>query len=532
MLGGKNRTTTFGKSNTLRRANNTQARRQLELWDELQQETHHPARMATPCVALDHPSQTQSNSLPRQLIPNSHLPSTTVKTSKTEDISKTDAASSTCSSNASAQTCQSESISDHSLRTNKRLLDQLHSDPVATAQSKTIMDPLQEIFQKLDLAPDKLDIKPQTNDDLELNSASNSSLNHLLNLCNLECPIPMTHFVFGGELIEKIGEATYSDVYSMWRMSKSNEKELVAVKVIPVGQTDYGDQLSLDAVAHEIHITQTISKTQRTNQTLCSHLNFVDMVQVSVCTGPYSKQLLDLWQDFDSQKGSENMSPNEYADKQLYVIMMLKHEGIDLEHTALVKTAAHVKSVLLQVLLTLAQAEQQMQFEHRDLHWGNILINTTLLNSIEYSLSTPSINRTISVPTAGIKITIIDFALSRLEYGSELMFMDLERDPEYFTGPGPKEKDGDLQFDIYRLMREAVEKNWKQRCSKTNIFWIHYLCDKLKCVALPRSATQKKLDRLGKQVLKYNSVLDMILSEMTDTKSILFLNTKKCSRPL
>ncbi|KAH9248310.1 hypothetical protein BASA81_014064 [Batrachochytrium salamandrivorans] len=53
-----------------------------------------------------------------------------------------------------------------------------------------------------------------------------NSLAKLLALCGSTSPSPMQGFNFGGDLIKKIGEASYSDVYSMWMKTESGGKDL------------------------------------------------------------------------------------------------------------------------------------------------------------------------------------------------------------------------------------------------------------------------------------------------------------------
>jgi serine/threonine-protein kinase haspin len=100
-----------------------------------------------------------------------------------------------------------------------------------------------------------------------------------------------------------------------------------------------------------------------------------------------------------------------------------------------------------QTALTLAVAEQKFQFEHRDLHWGNILIAPTREKFIEYRIG----GRIVKLLAHGVKVTIIDYSLSRMVYDGAILFDNLARDEELFQSTG------DYQFDIYRLMRARVE---------------------------------------------------------------------------
>lgn len=95
--------------------------------------------------------------------------------------------------------------------------------------------------------------------------------------------------------------------------------------------------------------------------------------------------------------------------------------------------------------LALAVAESELGFEHRDLHWGNILVTSVeKKKSVIYNLN----DQIFEIPTRGVEVAIIDFTLSRIEYDSVVMFNDLAIDDELFTG------DGDYQFEVYRMMKK------------------------------------------------------------------------------
>jgi len=95
----------------------------------------------------------------------------------------------------------------------------------------------------------------------------------------------------------------------------------------------------------------------------------------------------------------------------------------------------------------LAVAEEQFQFEHRDLHWGNILISTTDDANAIYKLN----GNVIKIPTHGVKVTIIDYTLSRMIFDGCCLYNDLSNDNELFAASG------DYQFDIYRFMKDRLE---------------------------------------------------------------------------
>ena len=77
------------------------------------------------------------------------------------------------------------------------------------------------------------------------------------------------------------------------------------------------------------------------------------------------------------------------------------------------KNAAQAISLLQQVAGALAVAEEVLCFEHRDLHVGNILVQSTRQTTLTLILN----NIPIFIDTQGIHVSIIDFTLSRLTKG-------------------------------------------------------------------------------------------------------------------
>jgi len=95
----------------------------------------------------------------------------------------------------------------------------------------------------------------------------------------------------------------------------------------------------------------------------------------------------------------------------------------------------------------LAVGEEDYQFEHRDLHWGNILIKSTTKKHICFKFN----NTDLIVDSKGVNITIIDYTLSRITIDECCYFNDLSNDEELFQASG------DYQFDIYRMMRNELK---------------------------------------------------------------------------
>lgn len=97
---------------------------------------------------------------------------------------------------------------------------------------------------------------------------------------------------------------------------------------------------------------------------------------------------------------------------QYFVVFEFSDGGKDLESFEF-RALSEAWSVLHQVSLGLAVAENALEFEHRDLHWGNVLISRTGDEFIESSL----LGENRIVPTNGVRVSLIDFTLSRLTKG-------------------------------------------------------------------------------------------------------------------
>uniref|UniRef100_A0A7N0TF46 non-specific serine/threonine protein kinase n=1 Tax=Kalanchoe fedtschenkoi TaxID=63787 RepID=A0A7N0TF46_KALFE len=195
--------------------------------------------------------------------------------------------------------------------------------------------------------------------------------------------------------------------------------------------------------------------------------SFIEILDTRVCQGPYDAALIKAWEDWDEKCGSENDHPKDFPIYQRYVISVLEHGGEDLERFVLLNFD-EARSLLVQTTAALAVAEAAYEFEHRDLHWGNILLSRKESETLQFVLE----GRQFLVPTYGLHVSIIDFTLSRINTGEDILFLDLSSAPELFEGPK-----GDKQADTYRKMKEVTGDCWEGSYPKTNVLWLQYVVD-------------------------------------------------------
>ncbi|XP_042572151.1 uncharacterized protein LOC109089823 isoform X4 [Cyprinus carpio] len=287
----------------------------------------------------------------------------------------------------------------------------------------------------------------------------------------------------------KIGEGTFGEVFST--INESNET--VALKIIPVEgsqQVNGEHQKTFGEILHEIIISKELSSlnTKEFNKTD----SFIGLNNLHCVRGRYPEALLKAWDKFDRQKGSENDRPDFFDDEQLFLILEFEFGGSDLENmNGKLSSMVQAKSVLHQVTAALAVAEQALCFEHRDLHWGNILVKNIKHKHNEFIL-----NGTMhSIETRGVHVNIIDYSLSRLEIDGLTVSCDISNDEELFMGQG------DYQFEIYRLMKKENNNCWSNYNPHSNVLWLHYLADKLLSIKY-KSKAQSNQQRTLKIALK------------------------------
>ena len=293
----------------------------------------------------------------------------------------------------------------------------------------------------------------------------------LKRLLPISGPASASKRTFGAK---KVGEGAFGEVFR-------TDQDIV-FKIVPI------ETLSSQKTAAEIlseaevglKLTKLRQATEKKSITTISNVTsgFVETHAVGVCRGAYAQQLVVEWNRWNELHRSENDPVDSYGASQMYAIFVQSNGGVDLESFK-PRNFDEVKSILLQVALTLAVAENACQFEHRDLHWGNVLVKREGSAGNPRRLECTMNDVDISVDTCGVLVELIDFTLSRLAKGSDstdVVFCDLSADPEIFNGP-----EGDLQADAYRRMRDTVfQRNeasspWEGHVPQTNAIWLEYL---------------------------------------------------------
>ena len=270
---------------------------------------------------------------------------------------------------------------------------------------------------------------------------------------------------------------------------------------------------------------------------------FAALRGVGVCRGAYSPVLASAWRAWQAVHGSENAPVDGFEAGQLYALFVVDDGGTDLEHFD-VRTAEEARSVLLQAALALAVAEAVLQFEHRDLHWGNVLVRRPAPGARPPAARLAGAD--VALPgAAGLEVAVIDYTLSRVAAaGGGVAFCDLDADPGLFAGPrgdcqacrwreggrvvagtrrraarlarrrhAPPARAPPLQADTYRRMRKATRGDWSVYTPSTNALWLHYLADVMLTRKRPASSADglRALRAFRKRALAAGSAGDLLL---------------------
>ncbi|XP_023223464.1 serine/threonine-protein kinase haspin-like [Centruroides sculpturatus] len=307
----------------------------------------------------------------------------------------------------------------------------------------------------------------------------------------------------------KIGEGSYGDVYAM--MDEYGIPHQL-YKIVPIGGFHplTGKALeNLDTVYPEI-ISSIVLSSLSSNE-INRTSGFTQVSKVSCVSGPIPEYLRTARKMYNLRKKSTTKCPNEFPDDQIFIVYKMKYAGQQITSFSEFRVE-QASSVLQQVACSIAAAELEVKFEHRDLHLGNVLIKKTAQSSISFRLD----GRNINIASHGVLATIIDYTFSRLNYGNKVIFRDLSC--HLFDRIQTEHK-------IYRKMRQYNQNNWGVFWPYSNVMWLWYLnaclIKDLEERPIPDSVDKQledlswsQLSHWKKNILSRDSVANFVLQGM------------------
>ena len=338
----------------------------------------------------------------------------------------------------------------------------------------------------------------------------------------------------------KIAEASYGEVYRLTlkndssQFSKADESvlKIIALRPRSLGNNSACSDPSIMTAAERrleariqkrmsaMSAAEDVASEVRLLQRMSTVPGFTNFRDVKVVQGRPPKPFVQAWRTFNKEvKKSLFPDPSRranYSEDQLWAVIEMQDAGTDLENLIErreslqhIEPTAFVWDVFWNVACALAKGEEWANFEHRDLHLGNICIR----------LRDQSLERTKDkLGHTGVETTIIDYTLSRaVMLDDDIAYFDLSKDPAVFEGDG----EDDYQYDLYRHMRAAVLNgdpallatqpdvrktrrgkhddlqifheddtttrygDWKDYHPITNLVWLHFILVKLLNFLLP-----------------------------------------------
>ncbi|KAL8745415.1 MAG: hypothetical protein Q9190_002441 [Brigantiaea leucoxantha] len=285
--------------------------------------------------------------------------------------------------------------------------------------------------------------------------------------------------------IVKIAQGSYGGVFKL--AIRGSEEQYTIGKMIPLrAKSGFGsrtsDFASISDAANEVSMLVRLNDIP----------GYVEFRSADILQGELPKQLVLASKAFDeaSEEDSKHWIAATKNSQQLWLFLEMSDAGTDLEKVFKVGlpegpflqskteskylTLQEARDIFWLVAEALAIAEDRASFEHRDLHLGNICVKR---------LGEPLVDSGDGlVPvTTNLDVTIIDYTLSRAAMNdSATLYNDLSKDPGLFQGKG------DIQYDVYRRMNQAVfqgkckgKNPWAAFVPRTNVLWLHYLLSKL-----------------------------------------------------
>ncbi|KAF2104464.1 hypothetical protein NA57DRAFT_70668 [Rhizodiscina lignyota] len=313
--------------------------------------------------------------------------------------------------------------------------------------------------------------------------------------------------------ITKIAEASFAQVYLLSRRDPTgianDDQSILKIISLNCEKQDDVDSVSdkrpqkvqetssdIDKVVSEVRLLDRMTEIP----------GFTNLREIRVLQGQPSAPFIAAWREWNKSRSKKDKSifpdPSRkanYAEDQLWAVVEMDHAGFDLEHPSVkIDTLWSLWDVFWGVAIAIAKGEEDVNFEHRDLHLGNICVTQTRPDD---ALQRPQIrNVHQKLGFTGLETTIIDYTLSRAEVSnsclsgdSEVVYIDLAKE-EIFDGDASE----NYQYEIYRYMRNAVflgkplevfnrnspkverlRRSWRDSHLETNLIWLHFILHEL-----------------------------------------------------
>lgn len=213
------------------------------------------------------------------------------------------------------------------------------------------------------------------------------------------------------------------------KLSESPDSELFCVvgnwrrSVIKVLRFEYVVR-HRDLVLAELRVGRALQSIVANLQTSTAGLS---RLRTAYCVwGKYPELLTSACRSFRERKSSGFVTDDGHDLSLPYVVLHMTFAGWPLS-SATLESPLQLWSVVQQVALTLAVAEEALEFEHRALSEDHVLVKKAHHDVLSYRLN----GRVLHVNTFGVHAFLVDFCASRLRPRGDVkpLFTDLKKMP-------------------------------------------------------------------------------------------------------
>lgn len=277
--------------------------------------------------------------------------------------------------------------------------------------------------------------------------------------------------------LRKVGEGSYGEVYR----ATAPSGESVIFKLVPLRARKGPGSKSHTAINDAVNEVRLLER-------MCEVPGLVEYRGGAILIGRVPATLVSEWHAYkQTSRTAEAKNPahkSSYPASQLWLALEMSDAGEDLSHyrppgapnasfSATCLSVQRIWDIFWQVVGILARAESHAQFEHRDLHFGNICIRDTRhqpdaenLELVSNKDSTP-----FKLDNTGLQVTIIDYTLARATVMEDhVLSTNLSQDKDLIWA----------RDQTYRYMEEVVGLGgWREFRPETNVLWLQQLVEKL-----------------------------------------------------
>ncbi|KAF7504476.1 hypothetical protein GJ744_002156 [Endocarpon pusillum] len=229
--------------------------------------------------------------------------------------------------------------------------------------------------------------------------------------------------------VTKVAEGSYGEVFKLEKEDMPSDRSVPAprqgqqaqgssiFKLIPLrAKSSKSDkQTSLESLVREVRMLKHMDPVP----------GFARFKDLKVLRGSYPPSFGEAYYDHKARRpsDSQNPLPSTYRDKQLWALIEMDDAGKDLENLKS-PSVYQIFDIFWLTCCALSYGEEQAEFEHRDLHIGNICIKpTTTTRSSTTKTPANTLPHANLAPTttfgrSSLNVTIIDYTLSRATIAS------------------------------------------------------------------------------------------------------------------